>query len=161
MAETKFRFRAGSRIRGNIDTVTAELKRLEETRGLTAENVVRAAKSPKSVLHKHFEWDDKKAGAEYRLSQARQLIDAVVVSFVEGDQVSEPVRAFVATGPSQARYQFVITALANQESREALLKAAFSELAAFSRKYKHLNELAEVFRAAEVVRAKEAQGKAS
>lgn len=33
-----------------------------------------AGKNPKSELHKHFEWDDKKAGAAFRLWQARELI---------------------------------------------------------------------------------------
>lgn len=41
---------------------------------LEAAKVVEAAKSPSSPLHSRFEWDNTKAGHEYRLAQARKLI---------------------------------------------------------------------------------------
>jgi hypothetical protein len=37
-----------------------------------------AASHPKSEAYKHFEWDDKKASAAYRLGQARELIRITV-----------------------------------------------------------------------------------
>ena len=44
---------------------------------LPASVVVKAAKNKRSPLHSRFEWDDTKAGQEYRLIQARQLIRTV------------------------------------------------------------------------------------
>ncbi|HTI78936.1 MAG TPA: hypothetical protein VL614_00645 [Acetobacteraceae bacterium] len=41
---------------------------------LTPNEVVAAAKSPRSPLHRHFTWDDRKAAASWRLDEARTLI---------------------------------------------------------------------------------------
>lgn len=41
---------------------------------LTPDQVVAAAKSPRSPLHKHFTWDDRKAAMSWRLDEARELI---------------------------------------------------------------------------------------
>ena len=46
---------------------------------LTPSMVVNAAKPKSAPLHKYFEWDDKKAGHEYRLMQARKIIRVVQV----------------------------------------------------------------------------------
>lgn len=62
--------------------VSAELTRLSlENDGLRPSDVVAAAMDKSSPLHDQFEWDNKKAGHEYRLIQARKLIR---VSFFGG-----------------------------------------------------------------------------
>jgi len=62
------------------DGAIAELKALEDRRGrLTAEQVVEAAEDESSALHACFEWDDVKAGAAYRIEQARELIRRVKI----------------------------------------------------------------------------------
>jgi hypothetical protein len=57
-----------------------ELERIRAQHGghLQAEHVVDAARPQNSVLHPHFEWDDSRAGEQYRLIQARQLIKIVI-----------------------------------------------------------------------------------
>ena len=67
-------------IRKDID---AEINRLYKQNGtITPDLVVEAAKSPVSILHDFFEWDDEKAGAAHRLMQARQLITSVKINVV-------------------------------------------------------------------------------
>src|SRR5690348_5499317 len=57
-----------------------ELEKLSGDAGeLTPDVVVEAARNPRNVLHKHFEWDDQKAAEAFRLDQARCLIRSVVV----------------------------------------------------------------------------------
>jgi len=46
---------------------------------VTSESLVAAAKPKKSPAHSGFEWNDTKAGHEYRLMQARQWIRRVVI----------------------------------------------------------------------------------
>ena len=66
-----------------------------ENRGvLRPEDVVEQARSPKSVLHGLFQWDDSEAAREYRLWQARELIRVSVVMLPEAG--GEPTRAFVS-----------------------------------------------------------------
>lgn len=48
--------------------------------------VIHAAMDQNSPLHDLFEWDDAKAGKEYRLIQARKLIREVKVKYEETEQ---------------------------------------------------------------------------
>lgn len=54
----------------------AELQRMSKAAGgkITPEQLVEAARSEGSPLHRYFEWDDKEAADKYRLMQARTLI---------------------------------------------------------------------------------------
>jgi hypothetical protein len=78
---------------------------LEKVRGhnsgeLTPEAVVQSAKPKSSPLHALFEWDDKKAGQEYRLQQAGILIRSIVVTITGGGTpASEPMKITVRKGP--------------------------------------------------------------
>lgn len=65
---------------------------------LTADDMVRIAKNPKHPAHKHFEWDDKLAGHQYRLTQARHYICSVKTYKVG---VSEPTRTTVSLRTEQ------------------------------------------------------------
>lgn len=49
-------------------------KELSKLGNFTPTDVLDIAKSPKSPLHKYFEWDDSKAAHAYRLTQARHLV---------------------------------------------------------------------------------------
>lgn len=57
-----------------------ELKRIYERDGcLRPSAIVKEARPRRAVLHNEFEWDDKVAGHEYRLGQARKLIRITVL----------------------------------------------------------------------------------
>lgn len=56
------------------------IKDLEQRFGVVRPStLVREAAKPTHPLHDQFEWDDKKAGHQYRINQARQLIASVKV----------------------------------------------------------------------------------
>jgi hypothetical protein len=42
---------------------------------ISSKDVVKKAKPKKSTIHKFFKWDDKEAGNEFRLQQARNIIN--------------------------------------------------------------------------------------
>lgn len=74
------------RLREARQDVKAELARLNAKHGgLRPSVVVEAAKPAASPLHKEFEWDDTRAGREYRLEQARKLIRVTVTVVEHGD----------------------------------------------------------------------------
>jgi hypothetical protein len=66
------------------EVVEQELDRLTRLGGgtLPPVDVVNSARSPKSPLHRYFEWNDAIAGEAYRLDQARMLIRSVRVSVI-------------------------------------------------------------------------------
>jgi hypothetical protein len=51
----------------------------EENGHIAPSQLIEAARPKRSPAHKAFEWDDKKAGSEYRLIQARQWIRRVEI----------------------------------------------------------------------------------
>ena len=66
----------------SIKMATSIIQTIIDDKGLvTAPEVVHIAKDEESPLHPYFEWDDKAAGHEYRLIQARQLLRRVRVEY--------------------------------------------------------------------------------
>jgi len=60
-----------------------ELQRLQNIYGsITPEILVNEAKKRKSPLHNIFEWDDTKAAGNYRLQQARILLNNIQVTVI-------------------------------------------------------------------------------
>lgn len=72
-----------------------ELRQLaEEEEGVTADRVVDRAEDPDSVLHDHFEWDDRVAAHRYRLSQARDILRSIEVEIIDTGGSKRRVREF-------------------------------------------------------------------
>lgn len=132
----------------NIDPQVAG-QELEKIRGhnsgdLAPEAVVIAAKDDKSPLHSVFEWDDAKAGHEFRLGQANTLIRAIVVTTTSGGAShSEPLRATVrpvetAGGASGARV------IPPDELARQRVERGWSDLMEWRKQYGVLPEFAAV-----------------
>lgn len=131
-----------------VDAQTAgnELQRIYERDGvIEPETVVAESRTPSAPLHSCFEWDDEKAAHKYRITQAQNIIRAIVVV----DEAKQPeTRAFVNV---QREYHPVSVVVRNPEKREILLQNALNELRWFERKYNTLQELSNVFAAIEEV----------
>jgi hypothetical protein len=116
---------------------------------LTPTIVVTAAKDKKSPLHKHFEWNDTKAAAKYRLWQARQLIMSVevIVRTANGD---EKVRGFLNVGREggkNARFYIPLQqAVSNAKYKQELLKCALMEIEYWRKQYAVLSSLRPIFK---------------
>jgi hypothetical protein len=78
----------------------AEIERIENLYGsLTAENVLKAAQPEDSLFHCLFQWDDSKAAHQFRLQQARNIINNIEVKVVsDGGERSIPVFEIVNLG---------------------------------------------------------------
>lgn len=127
-----------------VDAQTAgnELQRIYERDGvIEPETVVAESRTPSAPLHSCFEWNDEKAAHKYRITQAQNIIRAIVVV----DEAKQPeTRAFVNV---QREYHPVSVVVRNPEKREILLQNALNELRWFERKYNTLQELSNVFAA--------------
>lgn len=140
-------------------SIIAELKQLAvECDGiLTAEAVVEAAKDEASALHSQFEWDDSAAAENYRLWQARRLLN-VVVEYIGPVDSPLKTRVFVSltTDRNQKNggYRQTVAVLSDRDQRRQLLADALDEMERFQRKYETLQELSEVIAAMRHVRRK-------
>ena len=125
-----------------------ELENIKAAHGgiLKPEAVVEYARDPNTALHSVFDWDDGSAADKYRLIQARSII-RVMVAPVEG--MEEPVRVNVSIMEDRRQpgggYRSLEQAMADPDTRRAVLRTAMIELTAFRKRYKALNELADVF----------------
>jgi len=140
-----------SRILKNKSEVTKALLDICKEHGglLKAEDVVQAASDPESLLHSYFIWDDTEAAKRYRLWQARQLIRVCVESIQPVDEV--PTRIYVSLIADRKQpgggYRLLTEVLVSADLREQLLRQATAEFHRWEQKYRHLQELAEVFAA--------------
>ena len=140
-----------------MKTVEQELESLRRPDGtIKPEDVVEYAKDPSTKLHSRFEWDDSKAGAAYRLWQAREVI-RVVVRVHEGMDLP-PTRVYVSLPSDRERdgggYRAVVDVLSHPRRREELLNCALAEAEAWQLKYRNLVELDRVFQAIRATRMK-------
>jgi hypothetical protein len=129
--------------------VAAELDRLHLEHGeIKPVVVVEASVDEDAPLHGAFEWDDEAAADEHRLSQARQLIRAVVmVPEPERGEVFPTARAFVsiAIGPGSARaYRPMMVAMAAPDERDQVLRRMRNELQSMRSRYRDILEIANV-----------------
>ena len=92
-----YQFKAGRSVAGKkAEDVGDELARINDKHGeLTPSQIVKESRPAKALLHDVFEWDDPTAAEEYRIHQARLVINCVTV--VDEDLPdTRPVQAFVS-----------------------------------------------------------------
>lgn len=143
----RYKFARGCPVAGlDVEKVGEVLESLAAQHGvLNPAVVVKEAESPESPLHLAFEWDDVKAGEQYRLSQARHLIREVRVLTEDGEQSLEQ-RVFVnVISGTQRGYMPIVQVMSDEALREQVLNKAKNDLLAWKERYKDLQELARVY----------------
>lgn len=124
---------------------------------LKPEFVVEEAKSNNSPLHNYFDWDSKSASQKWRLFQARNLINHIVV-IVKYDNKKSEQKAFFSINKNpdeEEKNKVYVTferALSEPDLRKQVLKQAIAEAIYWEDKYKEYQELDKVFRAIEITR---------
>jgi hypothetical protein len=138
-----------------------ELERIRKARNgsMIDADVLKEARKAASPLHVAFEWDDKKAAHQHRLTQAGELIRSIViVDDLKPD--AAPVRAFVNIGINEDRgYTHVTTAMADTVMRAQVISRAWKELEEWRKRYEGLVEFSHVFEVVDT--AKHAVAKAA
>ena len=154
MEVKKVAWRRGYHAAIDAETAYTAIDTIKEQNGgvLTPEIVVIKAKGKRHALHKCFNWDDEKAAHEYRVHQARNLINAVEVIYHETPHVQSRAYQVVtqaAKGGQSERKIYATTeeALTDPNKRIEVLMRANNEAKAFRRRYHYLSELANVIHA--------------
>lgn len=81
----------------------------------SAEAIVEAARKKNSPAHGIFEWDDSEAAKQFRLVQARVLVQSIDVEVVDGSGEVVEVNAFIA---SSERGKYAVIFEATEEELE-------------------------------------------
>ncbi|MDO1560425.1 hypothetical protein Q0812_13400 [Brevundimonas sp. 2R-24] len=147
----RYAWKPGSRINLDAEKAGRELEDIRKQSGgaLTQEAVVERARSANSVLHSHFTWEDAEAAEKWRLSQAGDLIRAIVIDVSRSNvEESKLLRAFVnVEQKGQRHYTSTVVALSDIDLRAQVLRRAWEELEAWRQRHAELVEFARVFSA--------------
>lgn len=111
-----------------------------------------AKKNPKSALYKSLEWNDAKAGYEYRLWQIRTLIRVHIINKDTG--MREVVSLSIDRKNPGGGYRSMDDVLSSEDMTDILLRDALLELNRVEKKYKDLKALAGVWAAVARVKTK-------
>ena len=112
---------------------------------LTPPAVVDAARDRKSVLHRHFEWDDAKAAEQHRLEQARSLIRSIHVESTEAS--NGYTRGFLSVRDEAGMsYRTVTEVLGSADLQRSVLEQAERDLIAFEARYRSLADICALIR---------------
>jgi hypothetical protein len=136
---------------GHNDGIGAELLALKNDNGMiNPVEVVRWAKDhPDSRLHGSLEWDDVVAGYRHRLWQVRTLIAVHVVDADGGRQAI----SLSIDRTHDGGYRPIGDIMQRPNLRQVMLDDALAELQRVQAKYQRLQELEQVWIAANEVRA--------
>jgi hypothetical protein len=108
---------------------------------ILADAIVEAAKPKTHPLHALFEWDNRAAGHQYRLHQARVLIRSVVIEDAPTDDAGHQtrVRAIVsAPTPNGPRYRPTVEVAEDPVAAELVLRQFEAEWRQFRARWQHL-----------------------
>ena len=145
-----------------LDLYAAEIEKIYNDNGglVDPAMVVETAKDESNPLHDYFQWDNNKAANQYRLWQARNLIQEIRVVKIPGQE--RTIRAFVSLERDRGNggYRKVVDVLSNKQLHAEMLREALEQLEIFKRKYQDLAELTPVFEAIKKVTRKEPVKKA-
>ena len=143
------------------DKIKAELLAIQKTSKdamLHAKNVVAWAKrNRKSALHREFEWNDSRAATEFRLWQARRLIQINVISEDGGPQLV----SLSYDRPRGGGYRGVDAVISNRELSEIMLRDALEELQRVQMRFQRVTELTSVWTVVKRVRERAEAKKAA
>lgn len=145
------RFQSGEHPDASIVGAHIEMLREKFKGEITPEDVLDDAKNGNSPLHSFFEWDDGEAAHQHRLAQARGLIRSVVAIYTQDDAPAVRQKAYVnikRSGEPQ-HYRELSHAMSQKDTRDVVIRRAWSEFQAWKRRYKDLKEFAAFFDAAE------------
>lgn len=139
----KYEWKQGYNPKADPNLVGKELERIRESTGgeLQAEDVVEAARDPRSPLHSLFEWDDSAAAERYRQQQARGVIRRLRVVYQEASEQPKVVRlAYVS--PQQVKHPGYVDpdeAMADPVKRDGIVRNAIAALEGWLSRYRTLD----------------------
>lgn len=146
MTETIIKWSVSGIFKADANKCYEEIQQIGDE--VKPEQVLDAARNEGTELHKCFDWDDSSAAEKYRLYQARNVINHLIVvkREVEDDE-SKPIQFRVMLkneSDKDSGYKQTLVMVRDDDEYRKLLEQAYKELHSFKQKYSCLSELAEI-----------------
>lgn len=116
----------------------------------TPEQIVNRAEDKSTELHKCFTWEDTEAAKKWRLQEARQVVNHLVVRRSPKEDKKTEVRLFHKTDNNDG-YKPVTVIVRKQDEYTSMLQRALGELKAFQKKYSILSDNEELMKLIEQI----------
>lgn len=124
------------------DVLVQELKRLEKRDGLIDPHaVLEEAKPEGSILHEAFEWEDSLAAEQWRLSQARSLVNSVSVEILGKKQDAFHSVIVEIKGERTRGYVSTERMISDDALKQQVKTSALREIQYWQDKYAEIEEL--------------------
>ncbi len=127
----KYKARSGAKFSDKQAQVIGKaLNSLRDKEGhISSEEIVKSASNKKSPLYEFFTWDNTKAAAEFRLHQARSLVNHIVeVVVVSGKEVTQRSFFSVTAEDKGKVYVTLKDAIETEDYRKQLLSNIITTL---------------------------------
>lgn len=112
---------------------------------IDAERFVADAESKRSPLRKHLLWDDTVAAHEYRLHQARNVMNHIAVVFDDAEGNAQRTRAYHHVRTENADgYMREDLVWSDEMFREQILEKAWNALLGWELRYAQYQEFADI-----------------
>lgn len=138
-----YQWKSGAMVRSDAQTAGEMCQSLADEGRLTAQVLLDANRPEEAPLHQAFDWDDSLAAESWRLHQARNIINSLLIVH----EKTEPVRGFFKIERTEPNYHSVTAILSSKDSRQKLFDNALREILAFQRRYHSLVEFNDVWQA--------------
>lgn len=98
------------------DLAEKEFKKIEKKyKKLTPEIILEASRNEEALFHSLFEWEDSKAAEQYRLQQARTIINNIEITIIsDGIEKTYPVFEIVPSEGGGREYKNIDTLTINE-----------------------------------------------
>lgn len=122
---------------------------LESLPNLSAESILKEAKKKRSPAHGLFEWSDTEAAHQFRLVQARVMVQSLHVEIIDDENELIEVNAFIA---SSDRGKYVPVFRASDDELTAAEEKFLDFIGRLESRYSHLKMARPVIAAVRQVR---------
>jgi len=155
----EIKLRKGVHVKSKADVIYSELERVREMGDgdISLQILVNESKEKTAPLHVEFDWHGPTAANQWRLIQARKLVQSIQIIHIDSapTRVYESVRVVEVEQGQPAKPKHVFRTMhdimSDPVTRDELLAQAFRDGAAFRRRFHGLQELAKVFAALDEV----------
>lgn len=122
------------------DKALAEIQKAEVLFGkITPENVLKIAEDESSVIHDLFDWEDSRAAHNWRLSQARNIINNIEVKVVSNNGPLTIPAFEISRDNGNSQYKLVETMTVNE--RKYIIDSTISTINTLKNKLATLKSL--------------------
>lgn len=121
--------------------------KIHEEKGLTPETLLEEAKKRENPLHDLFEWNNDKAAEQWRLQQARVLINEIKIKVGNSIMYAYENVNVKINGTSEKQYKLITEIMDDKQYREQVIKDALQHLSYWRSKYEKFKEFSIITKA--------------